>query len=231
MIQHKSILGKKKTISVFAITGNGEGVIGLGMGKGSTASGALKLAKLHASQRLLYIDRCEGRTLFHNFYEEYYFTKVYAEKQPAGYGVNAHRIIKLVCKLIGLKDVYAKVEGSRNSLNVTKGFINGLLNQRDYKEVAKKKNKYVVEFRPDMYNFPLVLAEPPELTREQLMELDADRAAAADELSKNRDVIMRRTLDLYLFKDRCRLEKKKKLPFYHHYPSYKTFVELRDKVI
>ncbi len=217
---------------MFAVTGNGNGVIGFGMGKGTTASGALKLAKMHASQRLLYIERCEGRTLFHNLYEEYYYTRVYAEKVPAGYGLVGHRVIKLLCQLIGIKDVYAKVEGSRNSLNVAKGFICGLLNQRDYSEIAKKKNKYVVEFRPDMKQFPLVLAEPPaQLTTEQLIELDGDTASAVDELSESRDVIMRRNIDLFLFKDRCRLEKKRKLPFYYHYPSYQKYLKRVAEVL
>ncbi len=125
---NKSILGKKKQSSVFVVTGNKNGVIGYGFGKGPASSGAMRLARIHASQRLLYIDRYEDRTLFHNFYEEFYFTKVYAEKMPAGYGLKCHRIIKLICDLVGIKDLYAKVEGSRNPKNIAKAFISGLLN-------------------------------------------------------------------------------------------------------
>ncbi len=44
----------------------------------------MRLAKTHASQKLLYVDRYENRTIFHNFYEEFYYTKVYAEKKPQG---------------------------------------------------------------------------------------------------------------------------------------------------
>lgn len=88
----------------------------------------MRLAKIHASQRLLCVDRYEDRTLFHNFYEEFYFTKVYAEKMPAGYGLKCHRIIKSICEMIGIKDLYAKVEGSRNPKNIAKAFMSGLLN-------------------------------------------------------------------------------------------------------
>jgi small subunit ribosomal protein S5 len=129
MLSHKSILGKKKTITCFSVTGNRNGVIGYGMGKGSTAGGAIKLSKAHASQRLLTIDRYENRTLFHNFYEEYYHTKVYAEKRPKGYGLKCHRLIKKICELVGIKDIYVKMEGSRNEANMTKAFLSGLLNQ------------------------------------------------------------------------------------------------------
>lgn len=144
MISHKSILGKKKVISCFVITGNGAGIIGYGKGKGSTAAGAIRLAKVKASQRLLYINLYENRTLFHNFYEEYYFTKIYAEKMPAGYGLVCHRIIKKLCELVGVKDVYAKVEGSTNPKNIVKAFIGGLLNQVNLISFNKKHNrKYI----------------------------------------------------------------------------------------
>jgi len=87
------------------------------------------LAKARASQRLLYFERFEDRTLFHNFYEEFYFTKIYAEKMPPGYGLVCHRVIKKICELVGIKDLYAKIEGSRNPKNITKAFLSGLLNQ------------------------------------------------------------------------------------------------------
>ena len=125
----KSILGKKKTLHAFVITGNGKGIIGYGMGKAPLGNGALRIAKIKASQNLLKFDLYENRTLFHNFYEEYYHTKVYAEKMPKGYGVTAHRVIKKICDLIGIKDIYVKVEGSSNPMNVTKAFLSGLLNQ------------------------------------------------------------------------------------------------------
>jgi len=47
---------------------------------------------------------------------------------PAGYGLKCHRIIRSICEMIGIKDVYAKVEGSRNPKNIAKAFMSGLLN-------------------------------------------------------------------------------------------------------
>jgi small subunit ribosomal protein S5 len=139
-----SILGKKRTSSCFVVTGNGKGVIGFGSGKGSFSSAAIRLAKTNASKRLLKIDLFEDRTLFHNFYQEYYYTKIYAERKPAGYGLKCHRVIKLICELLGLKDIHVKMDGSMNVRNMAKAFLNGLL-----KQVSKKDNfdeKCVVSF-------------------------------------------------------------------------------------
>jgi small subunit ribosomal protein S5 len=102
---------------------------GYGLGTSSLPGGAIKLAKARASQSLLQFDLYDDRTIYHNFYEEYYYTKLYAEKRPQGHGLVCHRVIKKLCELIGIKDIYVKLEGSRNAQNMTKAFISGLLKQ------------------------------------------------------------------------------------------------------
>lgn len=214
MIQMKSILGSRKTVNAFVVTGNGKGILGYGKGSAPLTTGALRNAKTKASQNLLRFKLYEDRTLFHNFYEEYYLTKVYAEKKPKGYGVVANRVIKKICQLIGIKDIYVKVEGSPNAKNVTKAFLSGLLNQMKYEDISKETNLHVVEFKPEMNNFPLVLskAENPIL-KNDLQSADKNQ----------------RSINTFLFDNRFRAEKKKNLPFYYHYDSYKKYCKLRDK--
>lgn len=172
------------------------------------------MAKSHASQRLLYINRYEDRTLFHNFYEEYYYTKVYAERAVNGYGLVCHRVIKKICELAGLKDVYAKVEGSQNARNVAKAFIGGLINQKKYQDIADEKNLHVVEIKPEMKDYPMLLAKATNPIIEDALQ--------SNDYQKN--------IDLYLFQNNFRGEKKKKKPFYANYDSYKAYCIRRDKV-
>lgn len=47
----------------------------------------------------------------------------------AGYGLHCHRAVITLCKLIGIKDMYCKVEGSVNLLNITRALFTGLANQ------------------------------------------------------------------------------------------------------
>lgn len=47
----------------------------------------------------------------------------------AGYGLHCHRAVITMCKLIGIKDLYCRVEGSVNLLNITRAFFTGLANQ------------------------------------------------------------------------------------------------------
>lgn len=46
-----------------------------------------------------------------------------------GYGLHCHRAVITLCKLIGIRDMYCKVEGSVNLLNITRALFNGLANQ------------------------------------------------------------------------------------------------------
>lgn len=47
----------------------------------------------------------------------------------AGYGLQCHRAVITVCKLMGIKDMYCRVDGSINLLNITRALFTGLANQ------------------------------------------------------------------------------------------------------
>ncbi|CAF4541283.1 unnamed protein product [Rotaria socialis] len=153
-------IGRKKFTSAFVAVGNGKGLVGYGKALTQDAQHSLQKAKLTASRQLLYIPICDGHTIFHDFYEPYFFTKVRCEKRPPGYGLRCHRIIALLCKLIGIKDMYAKIDGAINAQNMTKAFIRGLLKQKTYQDWANEKQLHLVEYRPENDYFPRLLASP-----------------------------------------------------------------------
>jgi hypothetical protein len=161
---------------------------------------------------LLRFDLYENRTLYHNFYEEYYNVKMFATKKPAGHGVRAHRILIKLCQLLGLKDVHVKMEGSMNPKNIIKGFLSGLLNQKKFSDIAQETNLHVVEFKPQMSYYPLVLGRAKTPIQENKMQVQDDK--------------YQRSINTYLFDNRFRLENKPKRPFYYHYASYKKYLKL-----
>lgn len=65
----------------------------------------------------------------HDFFTQCGKTKIYVQKMYEGYGLVCHRAIKCCCQAIGIKDIYAKVEGAINYQNIIKAFITGLLQQ------------------------------------------------------------------------------------------------------
>lgn len=82
------------------------------------------------------------------------------KKQPRGYGLRCHRAIITICRLIGIKDMYAKVSGSMNMLNLTRGLFRGLSRQETHQQLADKKSLHVVEFREECGPLPIVVASP-----------------------------------------------------------------------
>ncbi|KAL1114839.1 hypothetical protein AAG570_007663 [Ranatra chinensis] len=121
-------MGRKRRMSVFVVTGNKQGLAGFGLGKAIDGRAAMKSAKNRAGQKLMTIPM-DNNTVCHDFFGQFGKTKVLVIKKPEGHGLVCHRAIKNICEAIGIKDLYAKVEGSRNLQHIVKAFFVGLIQQ------------------------------------------------------------------------------------------------------
>jgi len=163
MVNHMTgNLGRKMRFSALVVTGNKNGLVGYAVSKAPMGPASLRKAKNVAGQRLQYIQLYNDHTVFHNFFVQEGGVKLFVEKMPKGYGLKCHRIIKTICEIIGIKDLYAKCEGTTNPQAMTKGFIRGLLEQETHQQLADRKKLHVVEFRPEMDNVPVVVASPSD---------------------------------------------------------------------
>jgi len=72
---------------------------------------------------------CDFVLVLHDFFTQFGDTKIFVKKMHEGYGLVCHRAIKACCEAIGIKDIYAKVEGSTNLQHIIKAFFIGLLQQ------------------------------------------------------------------------------------------------------
>merc|ERR1712080_594594 len=72
----------------------------------------------------------------------------------------AHRVIKAICDMCGIKDLYAKCEGSLNVQHIVKAFMLGLLRQRTHQALADEKGLHLVEMRHENDYYPRVVASP-----------------------------------------------------------------------
>lgn len=154
------MIGRYQRAATVVACGNGKGVIGLGAAKAMNRNAAIQKASNRALIRLLYVERYNNSTVLHDFFTQYYATKIFVTRKPEGYGLNCHRVIALLCRLIGIKDLEATVEGSAMPMNIAKAFLLGLMQQKKYEQFAEEKKLHVVEFDPKRRNFPAVLASP-----------------------------------------------------------------------
>ena len=156
--------GRVRTLSMLMLTGNKEGLAGFALTGSKTGRGpyAFQRAVNRAGLKLMKIDRYEDRTVFHDFFTQFGSTRIFVKQRPPGFGIQAHRTIKAACKVIGIKDLEAIVEGAINYNHIIKAFFLGLLRQRTHQALADEKRLHLVELRPENDNFPRVVASPSD---------------------------------------------------------------------
>ncbi|XP_014467612.1 PREDICTED: 28S ribosomal protein S5, mitochondrial [Dinoponera quadriceps] len=196
-------LGRKTRISIFLVTGNGNGLAGFAVAKAPMSKPAIKTAKNRAGQKLMYIPRYKEHTVLHDFYTQFGSTKIFVKKMYEGYGLVCHRAIKVCCEAIGIKDLYAKVEGSTNLQHIIKAFFIGLLQQKSHQQMADEKRLHLVEFRSENCNYPIVIASPSIVRKSE--EIPSSEILDFDQ---------------YVMGGRIVLKKKKREPFYTRLNSW-----------
>lgn len=156
----KGNLGRKRRLSAFVVTGNKNGLAGFASAKAVDGKAVLRKAKNRAAQKLMFIELCDGHTVFHDFACQFGLTKIFVQKKSEGYGLVCHRAIKEICQLVGIKNLYAKIEGAKGVQHIVKAFFLGLLSQKKYEDIAEAKGLHLVEYRPEFGNFPKVVGSP-----------------------------------------------------------------------
>ncbi|XP_055018585.1 28S ribosomal protein S5, mitochondrial [Boleophthalmus pectinirostris] len=159
--------GRKRSISCLVAVGNGNGAAGFAVGKAADRNTALRKAKNRAIHFLYFIERFNNHTIYHDIDSKFKRTKLRMKKQNKGYGLHCHRAVITLCKLIGIEDMYCKVEGSVNLLNITRALFKGLADQETHQTLADKKQLHVVEFKSERGALPLVVASPRTGVRQE----------------------------------------------------------------
>ncbi|KAM7385326.1 hypothetical protein PAMP_001414 [Pampus punctatissimus] len=157
--------GRKRSVSCLVAVGNGNGSAGFALGKAADRITALRKAKNRAIHYLYYIERYNNHTIYHDIESKFKRTTLRLKKQNKGYGLHCHRAIITLCKLIGIQDMYCKVEGSVNLLNITRALFTGLANQETHQMLADRKQLHVIEFKSDCGPLPIVVGSPKDGVR------------------------------------------------------------------
>lgn len=190
-------MGRVRTFSCFVVTGNGNGLVGIALGKSTDSQASVRNARNSAGKKLFYIHRYNEHTVFHDFFTQFGNCKIYVKQKPPGYGLVCHRAIKAICQMIGIKDLHAKIEGTTNVQTVAKSFLIGLLQQKNHHQLAEEKKLHLVEFNRNLGYFPKVVASPSVIRTEK-------------------EIPSTEPMDFtqFVMGGRLKLEKKKYPPFY-----------------
>jgi len=136
--------GRTMRFSALVVVGDGNGKIGIGMGKAAEVPDAIKKAEQVARRTMITVS-LSGDTIPHRTYGK--FSRGYVLLMPAkeGTGIIAGGSVRAVVELAGIKNITTKSYGSRNPINVVKAVFEGLRSMRTPERVAALRGKTVDE--------------------------------------------------------------------------------------
>ena len=121
-----------------------ENKVGLGFGKAREVPEAIRKAMDVARKNLRYID-LNGDTIWYEKTARFGATRVFMKPASEGTGIIAGGAMRSVFEVLGVKNVLAKIHGSRNAMNVIRATINGLTDTDSPAYYAKKRGKQLSE--------------------------------------------------------------------------------------
>jgi len=131
--------GKRLSFSALAVTGDGQGHVGVGVGKANEVPLAINKANAVARKSLISVNLA-GSTIPHGITVKYGAARVLLKPAAPGTGIIAGGSVRAVLEVVGVKDILTKSLGSANKANVARATILALSKLRNpAREVAKRK--------------------------------------------------------------------------------------------
>ncbi len=130
--------GRTFTFAAIVVVGDGNGVVGHGLGKSKEVQEAIAKGVEDAKKNLVKIPLRKG-TIPHVQEGRYAGAKVLLKPAANGTGVIAGGSMRAVLESAGITDVLAKSKGSSNPQNVVKATIQALASLRDANTVARQR--------------------------------------------------------------------------------------------
>lgn len=130
--------GRRFSFSAIVVVGNGDGIVGFGLGKANEVTDAIAKGIDDAKKNLIKVGTLHG-TIPHASFTKFGAAKVLLKPAAPGTGVLAGGAMRAVLEGAGVKDVIGKSLGSSNPHNVVKATIRALLEMRLPHQVAKQR--------------------------------------------------------------------------------------------
>jgi small subunit ribosomal protein S5 len=130
--------GRTFSFAAIVVVGNGEGVVGYGLGKASEVTAAIAKGVEMAKKNLVKVPVLKG-TIPHEQETKFGGANVLLRPASQGTGVKAGGAMRAVLESVGITDVLAKSKGSSNPHNLVKATILALSELRDPYTVAQNR--------------------------------------------------------------------------------------------
>ena len=137
--------GRRFGLTALVVVGDGNGRVGVGMGKSQEVPTAIKKGVEDAKKNMFTVALTPEKTVPHEILGEYGAGRVLIKPAVPGTGVMAGGPVRAIMELAGVQDVITKSLGTSNAMNIVKAAAEGLKGLETPQEVAARRDLSVAE--------------------------------------------------------------------------------------
>ena len=132
--------GRRFSFSALVVVGDGNGHVGVGMGKANEVPESIRKGT-DAAKKSLFRVPLSGRTIPHKIVGHSGAGRIVLRPASEGTGVIAGGAMRPVLEAAGVKDVLAKILGTTNAHNVVNATVAALKELESPSEVARRRSR------------------------------------------------------------------------------------------